>query len=167
MSDIEIRITIAKIRGWTGVRMSLRSEFLTDTSYNDYCGIRPGHTQETWREVLPDYPNDLNQMYEVAGDLSEADAHRMTGHLLMILGESNRADIAAFTAVRRANARQLAQAFLLTHDAWDKPTVGDKVRNERWFFIADWCRKRGVSPMVRENYDRAAAEWAFQNAKLP
>lgn len=40
----------------------------------------------------------------------------------------------------------------------------EKVNTERWFFIARWCRERGLSPMVAHNYDRAAAEWAFQNS---
>lgn len=38
-------------------------------------------------------------------------------------------------------------------------SLREKVDTERWFFIADWCRQRGLSPMVSENYDRAAMAW--------
>jgi hypothetical protein len=64
MKPEEIRIAIAEACGWTGVRMSRLSEHLTGGDFTDYCGIRPGHTQEAWREVIPDYLSDLNAMHE-------------------------------------------------------------------------------------------------------
>lgn len=39
----------------------------------------------------------------------------------------------------------------------------EKAETERWFFIADWCKKKGISPMNADNFNRAATEWANLN----
>ncbi len=50
----------------------------------------------------------------------------------------------------------------------DSPSPArERADTERWFFIADWCKKKGVSPMVAENFNRAAAEWAKLNCFEP
>lgn len=40
----------------------------------------------------------------------------------------------------------------------------DKMLTNRWLYIADWCKKRGLSPMVAENYQKAAMAWATENS---
>jgi len=42
-------------------------------------------------------------------------------------------------------------------------SVSKKTETERWFFIADWCKKQGVSPMDSNNFNRAAREWEKLN----
>jgi hypothetical protein len=46
-------------------------------------------------------------------------------------------------------------------------SIREKVEAERWFFIAAWCKERGVSPMVADNFNRAAMEWAKRNCFGP
>lgn len=42
-------------------------------------------------------------------------------------------------------------------------SIREKVENERWLFIADWCKKKGISPMTADNFNRAAMEWVKLN----
>jgi hypothetical protein len=46
-------------------------------------------------------------------------------------------------------------------------SIREKAETERWFFIAEWCKKQGISPMLSQNYDRAAMEWAKKNCFPP
>jgi hypothetical protein len=45
--------------------------------------------------------------------------------------------------------------------------IREKVDAERWFFIADWCKKKGVSPMNVDNFNRADMEWVKLNCFEP
>jgi hypothetical protein len=71
------------------------------------------------KSSLPDYLNDLNAMHQAEKVLTPHDNDRMTGWLLMLLGEENQAAIRSFTAVRQATAAQRAEAFLRTIGKWE------------------------------------------------
>ncbi len=38
--------------------------------------------------------------------------------------------------------------------------IRQNAETKRWFFIAEWCKKKGISPMNADNFNRAAMEWA-------
>ena len=42
-------------------------------------------------------------------------------------------------------------------------SIREKVETKQWFFIADWCKKKGISPMDADNFNRAAMEWEKLN----
>ena len=35
-----------------------------------------------------------------------------------------------------------------------------RIDTERWFFIAEYCKSHGISPMIAANYNKAAFQWA-------
>lgn len=46
---------------------------------------------------------------------------------------------------------------------YSSSSIREKTETDRWFFIADWCKKKGISPFDADNFNRAAMEWAKQN----
>ena len=54
-----------------------------------------------------------------------------------------------------------------THTGAASSSIREKVDTERWFFIADWCKKKRISPMHADNFNRAAMEWSKLNCFEP
>lgn len=35
----------------------------------------------------------------------------------------------------------------------------DQIKAQRWAWMMDWCKKRGVAPANNDNWNRAAMAW--------
>lgn len=41
--------------------------------------------------------------------------------------------------------------------------IRKKIEKERELFIIKWCKERNLEYRIVDNYNKAAAQWAFQN----
>lgn len=97
MNDLEMRLAIAEVCGWT----CLDARFMTGR-------IPDSWTDGSRHQDLPDYPNDLNAIHEAA--MSQGLLFRMK--MADILASMQGVDPAF------ATARQRAEAFLRTIGKW-------------------------------------------------
>jgi hypothetical protein len=110
MTPEQKRSTIAKACGWKNINPDGTVQ-KNNYSYREMTGWHPTLPGP----VVPYYLDSLGAMQYAESMLSPDESDRMTGHLLMILGqENNKASIKAFTALRRATASQRADAFIQT-----------------------------------------------------
>lgn len=118
MSEAEINIAIAEVRGWTDIQT--HDGFTT--------GHKPGEADPSeWRRWhLPNYTGDLNAMHEAEKMLSqkqiadyvfELHLHVPDADLTAYAGRMGEAAPYFFPAIH-ATARQRAEAFLRTIGKW-------------------------------------------------
>lgn len=69
------------------------------------------------------------------------------------------------TTITTMNTPTNSEALPLTNCS--ASSLREKVETERWFLIADWCKKKGISPWNADNFNRAAMEWAKLNCFEP
>jgi hypothetical protein len=101
MSPEKQRIAIAKVRGYTHVRIVKCIE-----GPPDHC---IGH-HPTQPHSVPDYPNDLNACREMEETLTD---EQYADYALMVCGSVNHRPLSA-------NAAQRAEAFLKTLNLWEE-----------------------------------------------
>ena len=65
------------------------------------------------------------------------------------------------------NTQKQPNGTLLSPPPCSASSIREKAETERWFFIADWCEKKGISPMHADNFNRAEMEWAKLNCFEP
>ena len=95
MSDEELRIKVAELRGWNGV--------IRSGSWIIGWTDKPSEERE-----IPDFSQDLNAMYEVEKDMTEKEYNKYCDMLWnMCHGASGK------SGAIHASARQRAEAFVM------------------------------------------------------
>lgn len=115
------QIAIAEACGFTEIRYSLRWE-VSDPPDNpvQLCGLHPRTVGgKHWREVIPDYPNDLNAMNQAENVLSYEQEPIFLLDLKRTIIRIAPSQSADEFSVCHATAAQRAEAFLRTIGRWD------------------------------------------------
>lgn len=110
MNKEKQRIKIAEACGWWGNRQGLL--------------MRPPLVTSEYREV-PNYPEDLNAMYDALAHLTPEELRQWAVELTAIVLENNSGawwdlDISETAQVLNATAAQQAEAFLKTFKLWEE-----------------------------------------------
>jgi hypothetical protein len=117
MTDSEMRIAIAEASGWTNIEN-------THTMAGIWKGYPPTGAIIGKKEVLPDYPNDLNAMHEAMQVISLSKADEWNKNLYVAVFKDSEVtpdqltDAELTYALNNAPARQRAESFLKTIGKW-------------------------------------------------
>lgn len=115
MTDYQIRIAIAELRGWRNCRYIAELHDCRGLPPAGYKGDRINLGEEAW---LPDYLNDLNAMWEARETLTQEQRREFLGWLTQAVLPvyTTQEDYDWFTV--HATARQQAEAFVRLHGKW-------------------------------------------------
>lgn len=118
MTNDEMNIAVAEVRGWTKCRLAVRGSGAPERGPSPY-GIPPGRSYEA---PVHDYGRDLNAMHEAEKALKGAAIYsyfdRLVGEIAGSCSDPRHCD---YPKVVSATAAQRREAFLKTIGKWKEP----------------------------------------------
>jgi hypothetical protein len=113
MKEIEQRITIAKVCGWTQSDV----DYWISPSGIEYQVMHGYQTYKDGSDILPDYLHDLNAIHEAEKILEDNQRMHFRGELVEMMRPKYGFESACLLAIH-ATAAQRAEAFLRTLNLW-------------------------------------------------
>jgi hypothetical protein len=114
MTDNDLRIKVAELRGWT--RIGPGHDCVNGRQVDVLVGYTPKNDPDDRVTVIPDYPKDLNACHEFEGTLTYNQCSRYEDVLLLIW---KRGTMYCHADAMRCHitARQRCEAFVETMEA--------------------------------------------------